>query len=112
MIRAANCRMRRSHEEAPVRRSDEIGIPIIDLGELQSNPGDRATRRIAARIADTCRGIGFFYIVNHAIPDDLLAEAFEANRRIHRLPIAEKERIRLNRWHRGYETLASSRLTW
>jgi isopenicillin N synthase-like dioxygenase len=96
---------------AASKRSDESGIPIIDIGELQSGPGERATRRIAAQIGDACRGIGFFYIVNHAVPDDLLAEAFEANRRVHRLPVAEKERIRLNRWHRGYETFASSQLT-
>ena len=91
--------------------SDEIGIPIIDIGELESDPGGHAIQRIATQIGSACRGIGFFYIVNHAVPDELLAEAFEANRRVHRLPAHEKDRIRLNRWHRGYETFASSQLT-
>jgi isopenicillin N synthase-like dioxygenase len=94
-----------------VTESDAIGIPIIDIGELHLNPSERAIQRIAARIGDACREMGFFYIVNHAIPDDLLAEAFAANRRVHRLPMEEKEKIKLNRWHRGYETFASSQLT-
>ena len=96
---------------AASKKSGEIGIPIIDIGELQSNPGEQAIQRIATEIGKACRGIGFFYIVNHAIPDDSLAEAFEANRRVHRLPMHEKERIKLNKWHRGYETFASSQLT-
>ncbi len=94
-----------------MRESAELGIPIVDIAELQPDPSEQATQRIATQIGNACRGIGFFYIINHAIPDDLLAEAFEANRRVHRLPMDEKERIKLNRWHRGYETFASSQLT-
>ena len=71
-------------------RSHEIGIPIIDIGDLRSAAG---IERIAVEIRAACRGIGFFYITNHPIPDGLLAEAFEANRHVHRLPEDEKQRI-------------------
>jgi isopenicillin N synthase-like dioxygenase len=91
-------------------KSDEIGIPIIDIGALQSGPTEAAIGRIAAQIREACTGIGFFYITNHAVPDELLAEAFEANRRVHRLPPEEKQKIKLNAWHRGYEAFASSKL--
>jgi isopenicillin N synthase-like dioxygenase len=91
-----------------VTTSDEIGIPIIDIGDLHSAAG---IEHIAVQIRAACQGIGFFYITNHPVSDGLLAEAFEANRYVHRLPAEEKQRIKLNAWHRGYQALASSKLT-
>jgi len=93
-----------------MNESDEIGIPIIDIGALRSGPSEAAIERIADRIREACTGIGFFYITDHGVPEDLLAEAFEATRRVHRLPPEEKRKIKLNAWHRGYETFASSQL--
>lgn len=84
---------------------------MIDIGDLRSGADRPAVERIAAQIREACLDIGFFYITNHSIADDLLAEAFEANRRVHRLPAEEKERIKLNAWHRGYQGFAASKQT-
>jgi isopenicillin N synthase-like dioxygenase len=85
-------------------------IPVIDIGDLGSGTNGPAIERIAAQIRAACLGIGFFYVTNHSVPEDLLAQAFEANRRVHRLPAEAKERIKLNAWHRGYQGFASSKL--
>jgi isopenicillin N synthase-like dioxygenase len=90
--------------------ADDIGIPIIDIGDLRPDPDAAAIGRIAGEIRAACTGSGFFYVTNHGIPDELLADAFEANRRVHRLPEDEKQQIKLNKWHRGYQAFASSTL--
>lgn len=97
-------------------------IPIIDVGGLAdsgphgfssqpSSAHDLAPLEAAAEgVRQACFNNGFFYIANHGIPEELIQSAFEANRRIHQLPDAEKLAIRLNRWHRGYQLFASSTL--
>lgn len=50
-------------------------LPIIDLaGGTLDNPADVA--RIATEIGHAARDIGFFYLVNHGIPADLMTRVF------------------------------------
>ena len=97
-------------------------IPIIDIG-LLGGPGVQypislpstalelaALEAAVEAVREACFNNGFFYIANHGISEELIQSAFEANRRIHRLPVAEKSAIKLNRWHRGYQPFASSTL--
>jgi isopenicillin N synthase-like dioxygenase len=44
------------------------------------------------------------------VSEELIAEAFEQNRRFHAWPLAEKLAIKLNQWHRGYQPFATSTL--
>ncbi|WP_172593117.1 isopenicillin N synthase family dioxygenase [Altererythrobacter sp. B11] len=54
------------YEEAETVRVEEI--PVIDFGKfLKGGAEDRAA--IAAQIGEACERIGFFYIVNHGVPD-------------------------------------------
>jgi PleD family two-component response regulator len=77
-------------------------IPIIDVGGL-SAPGDAAEAAIAAQVRATCLRCGFFYLSGHGIEADLLTAVFAANRTFHARPLAEKQEIKLNQWHRGYQ---------
>src|SRR5438445_578682 len=55
-------------------------IPVIDYGPYFAGaPG--ALERVAAEVAHACETIGFFYALNHAIPDELIDRAFAASRR-------------------------------
>ena len=82
-------------------------IPLIDLTQLRTNKG---LQEISAKIKTACLGSGFFMVSNHGIDEDLLAAVFRANRCFHNLPLADKNAIKLNHWHRGYQGFATSTL--
>ena len=85
-------------------------LPVIDVSCLWSGGSDKAVVALGEQIQAACRSAGFFYIVRHGVDPVLIADAFEANRRFHALPLEEKLRIKLNRWHRGYQAFAGSTL--
>ncbi|MBV8187151.1 MAG: isopenicillin N synthase family oxygenase [Alphaproteobacteria bacterium] len=87
-----------------------MSLPIVDVGSLWRGASEGDLSRLGAQVFDACRSMGFFYIVNHGVPSELIGDAFAANRRFHALPIEEKLRIKLNRWHRGYQALGGSKL--
>ncbi|HWT36842.1 MAG TPA: 2-oxoglutarate and iron-dependent oxygenase domain-containing protein, partial [Paraburkholderia sp.] len=54
-------------------------IPIIDLAGVRG--GDRdALARAGREIRDACTTIGFFYIVNHGVPQAAIDRAEQAAR--------------------------------
>jgi isopenicillin N synthase-like dioxygenase len=90
--------------------SNAAEIPVIDIGGLFGPGRARAISNIAMQVDVACRSAGFFYVANHGVPDHLITEVFAANRTFHALPLEEKLKIKLNRWHRGYQALATSTL--
>lgn len=78
-------------------------IPTLDLSKLQSSPDD-----LAREFADTYGSVGFGAIINHGIPRELIEGVFEASRRFHALPRAQKRAIALNAQHRGFIEIDSS----
>jgi isopenicillin N synthase-like dioxygenase len=88
-------------------------VPLIDLaGWPQGGPVER--RRIAAALDEACARIGFFRLVGHGIPDDVVAEMRAATTRFFALPLAEKlTLVPADRAvNRGYAPLASEALTY
>ena len=87
-------------------------IPIIDIAALTGSDqaAPQGLDQIAEKMHTACTGTGFFYVANHGISKDLVAEVFEANRRFHASPLEDKMRVKRNAWHRGYTPLASSTL--
>ena len=85
-------------------------LPVIDVSCLWNGGSDKAVVELGEQIHAACRSAGFFYIAHHGVDPALIADGFEANRRFHARPLEEKLRIRLNRWHRGYQALAGSTL--
>ena len=80
-------------------------IPIIDLGTP-----DRAA--LAERIGEACRNIGFFYVVNHGVPQNLIDAQFEWTKRFFDLPMEEKAALHMRNspTTSGYEPIAEQRL--
>jgi len=64
-------------------------IPTLDIGPyLAGKPGAHET--VAARLREISSTIGFFYLANHGIPQDLIDRTFAESRRFHALPESEK----------------------
>ncbi len=76
-------------------------IPVIDYGAyFAGEPG--ALDRVAAAVRQACETVGFFYALNHGVPDELVERAFAASRRFHALPLDQKLALRLNDNNIGY----------
>jgi isopenicillin N synthase-like dioxygenase len=71
--------------------SDEE-IPTLDMApHLAGEPGGR--EKVAAELAEISRTVGFFYLKNHGIPQEVIDRAFAESRRFHALPAAEKNKL-------------------
>ncbi len=78
-------------------------IPVIDLGSfLEGQPG--AKEKVAEEIGRACRHVGFFYIKNHGISEDVTDELIKQSKRFFRQPFDKKMEVdakKIGR-HRGY----------
>src|SRR5947209_9832853 len=82
-------------------------IPVIDYGPYFADaPG--ALERVAAEVAHACENIGFFYVLNHGVPDELIDRAFAASRRFHAMPLKQKLALKLNENNIGYLPINAS----
>ena len=82
-------------------------IPVIDYGAYFAGmPG--ALEHVAAEVAHACENVGFFYALNHGVPDELVGRAFAASRRFHALPIEQKLALKLNENNIGYLPINAS----
>jgi isopenicillin N synthase-like dioxygenase len=82
-------------------------IPVIDYGPYFAGvPG--ALERVAAEVAHACENVGFFYALNHGVPDELIGRAFAASRRFHALALDEKLALKLNENNIGYLPINAS----
>ncbi|PWY66768.1 Clavaminate synthase-like protein [Aspergillus heteromorphus CBS 117.55] len=78
-------------------------IPVIDLAPLRS-PLLQERQRLAREIYTACTQVGFFYIKNHGIPEELIATLREAAQRFFSLPEEQKMEtsIRKSKKYRGF----------
>jgi isopenicillin N synthase-like dioxygenase len=78
-------------------------VPLIDVAPLVARSGDRS--RVASAIARACRDSGFFYIVGHAVDEQVQRRLEEASRRFFAQDLATKMEIAMKlggRAWRGY----------
>jgi isopenicillin N synthase-like dioxygenase len=82
-------------------------IPVIDYGPYFAGaPG--ALEQVAAEVAHACENFGFFYALNHGVPDELIDRAFAASRRFHAMPLEQKLPLKLNENNIGYLPINAS----
>lgn len=84
--------------------STRDGIPILDVSAYVAGK-DGALASLAAELRWALENVGFFYIANHPVPQELIDRVFEETRRFHSLPVEEKMKIYLNRSNNGYMPL-------
>lgn len=73
-------------------------IPVIDLTSATIDDDFRTAYR----------DVGFAYLTNHAVPQELTDGVFAAAREFHALPLATKMEIELNERHRGFIPINTS----
>lgn len=47
-------------------------IPIVDFADYKTNPN-----KVAQDVLEACKSIGFFYMINHDLPQKDIDRAFE-----------------------------------
>jgi isopenicillin N synthase-like dioxygenase len=80
---------------------------VIDYGPFFAGENG-ALERLAEKVAHACENIGFFYALNHGVPDHLIDRAFGASRRFFALPIEQKLALKLNENNIGYLPINAS----
>ncbi len=87
-----------SDVNSPIAAADAIrpdfdSVPVIDFaGMIDGDPVAR--RRVAVNLREACVNVGFFYIANHGVPQELIDAMFDLAPRMFSLPVADKMR-----WH-------------
>lgn len=83
-------------------------IPVVDLAEFSDGASSSKARMgVARELVDACRNVGFVYMVNHGIPDELLDQAFAMSKKLFDLKHEEKmlaPHPPTPDWHRGYSS--------
>ena len=76
-------------------------IPVIDVAPaLAGEPG--ALEAVAAHVRAASEQVGFFYVAGHGVPQGLIADAFQASREFHAMPLQDKLDLKLNQNNIGY----------
>jgi isopenicillin N synthase-like dioxygenase len=91
-------------------------LPILDISELDG--GDDAAAAFRARLREVTHEVGFFYLVGHGIPQELIDEVLDVSRRFFALP--EDDKLAIENVHspqfRGYtrtgKELTNGEIDW
>ncbi|KAK5119842.1 hypothetical protein LTR85_007168 [Meristemomyces frigidus] len=65
-------------------------IPVIDFAKWNTSTSKAEQLAVAKELTDACRRVGFVYIVNHGLPQDLLDQAFYTAKRLFDLTHEQK----------------------
>jgi isopenicillin N synthase-like dioxygenase len=86
-------------------------LPILDIGGLSSSSLTER-KAVAERLRAACLDNGFFYIVNHGVPEQLITSLFDETRRFFDSPVAVKGAVdkRLSFCQRGFEPMRAQTL--
>jgi isopenicillin N synthase-like dioxygenase len=80
------------------------GIPVIDLAPFFAG-AHGALETTATALRSALEDIGFFLLVNHEVPQQLIDRTFAEAKRFHALPLATKMAWRMNEHNNGYMSM-------
>ena len=78
-----------TQNSTPTSLTDFDHIPLIDLAGMHGND-PTAKARIAIAMRKACTEVGFFYITNHGVPEDLIGKVLAQARRLFDCPLDKK----------------------
>ncbi len=82
---------------------EDAQLPVVDLGPLSDGSAE-GIAAVAQSLGEAARSSGFFYIVDHGVPQDLVDGVMAASRDFH----GRSRRFKMRNWcgfsthHRGY----------
>ena len=91
-------------------KAAELNLPVVDLaGSYESLEG---FRNVAGQVDQVCRDSGFFYVVNHQVPQALIEDMFRASAVFFDLPAETKQSIirTQSRTQRGWSPIGAQSL--
>ena len=84
-------------------------IPVIDVYTLRS--GDyKLKQEVARKLRQAAEGIGFFYIINHRIPSQLIQQAYVATQKFFQQPLDWKNQLKINPNHHGFLAVGQAKM--
>ncbi|WCT74473.1 2-oxoglutarate and iron-dependent oxygenase domain-containing protein [Sphingomonas naphthae] len=86
-------------------------IPVLDLGDYLAGKAG-AAEQLGAGLRDAQERIGFFYIHNHGVPQDLIDRMFAETSRFHAQPLDRKTSIKIDEQQTGYAPMQSSEIKY
>ncbi|KAG0347322.1 hypothetical protein BG004_007979 [Podila humilis] len=94
---------------SPNSASDNISapdtIPVIDFGLYASNPEE-----CARQVGEASQNIGFFYLKNHGVPQELIDRMFTDSEAFFQQPLENKTAHLIGPHNIGYSPMKSERL--
>jgi len=86
-------------------------LPVIDMAKYRAG-GVAAKADLVTQIASKSRSLGFFYLINHGVPDSLVEQQLKWSRKVFNLPLEQKQAVDFRRLpvRRGYEPMAQQTL--
>lgn len=84
-------------------------IPVIDMAPLHEGTIEGA-RHVARQLLNAAETVGFFYVRNHGLPQDLIARTDGVARHFFSLSLEEKQQVKVARWHRGYIKIGEAKM--
>ncbi|KAM5482566.1 hypothetical protein McanCB56680_003522 [Microsporum canis] len=88
-------------------------IPVVDFAPFHDGSAEEA-KATAQKIFEAFRDVGFVYLKNHGVPQEVVDEAFSWSQRLFELPQSEKDRAPHppeGWWHRGYSGIGREKVT-
>ncbi|WPO99315.1 2-oxoglutarate and iron-dependent oxygenase domain-containing protein [Pseudomonas sp. HR96] len=82
-------------------------LPLIDMAGVRER-SPLAIQRAGKAIRQACTDTGFFYIVNHGVPQPLINRAMAAARQFFAYPAEVKRQVAVNKRHRGWHALGGA----
>ena len=68
----------------------------IDLGDYLASGGS-SLGTLPEQIRTACENVGFFFVINHGISEDLIGRIFAESKRFHDLPFEDKTSLQLTK---------------
>lgn len=71
-------------------------IPVVDVGPYFTTGSSADLDTAAAALRRACEQVGFYQLVGHQLPEQLIADTFEWAQTFHALDLAAKQKINLD----------------
>ncbi|PKK79963.1 Clavaminate synthase-like protein [Rhizophagus irregularis] len=91
--------------------SYEFKLPIIDISAFTIDSNSRTEKlKIAKQIYEACRNVGFFYLIGHNVPQEIIDKVLKLGYEFFHLPEEEKIKYSIANedYARGYQRLGEN----
>jgi isopenicillin N synthase-like dioxygenase len=94
---------------AKAKSIDASAIPVIDIIGLKDGSLS-CGREVAEAFLAAAQNVGFFYIKNHGVRTELIAEAFAVSAEFFAHSAEEKDSVRVSDRHRGFLSVGQAKM--